>query len=108
MAVTPGAIPTGTTALILKKGTYVPIEGTVGTLVDTITTTQSDGTVVNRQVLVIGDPEDPAALANVVQLNSGKYAQLVRDPGARGSQGTLEAIYEQNERIIMMLSSIAE
>ena len=81
MAVTPGAVPLGTTALVLKKGTYVPIEGTVGTLVDTITTTQSDGTVVNRQVLVIGDPENIDNLAGVAEdtLVKGEYGLRVFD-----------------------------
>ncbi len=46
--------------------------------------------------------------AGALSVHDEPDVALVRDPGSQGSQGTLEAIYEQNERIIMMLESIAE
>ena len=108
MAVTEGTVTPGDTALIKKKGTLVPVKGSSTAKLDTAVVTQTDGTVVNRSAVIITDPEDNAARGNVVQLNSGKYAQLVQDSDAGSAKGTLEAIYEQNERIIMMLESIAE
>ena len=83
MAVTPGAIPIGTTALIFKKGTYVPVEGTLGTFTDTIQITQPDGTVTNRQVLVIGDPEDPDARIRLEEFSfaaEARFASPVTGP----------------------------
>ena len=80
MAVTSGTISAGTTSLIKKGGTYVPVDGSIGTYYDTITVEQSDGTVVNRSVLVLGDAEDTAKVQNVVasRANTDQHAALVR------------------------------
>ncbi len=75
---------------------------------DAIKLNQTDGTEVHREAVLIADPEDSNARANVVQLSGGKHAQLVLDSEGRSVKDTLEGIYEQNERIIMMLESIAE
>ena len=55
-----------------------------------------------RPVVVIGDPDN----SSHVSLTGGGLN--VADDKARSAAGTLEAIYEQNERILMMLESVAE
>lgn len=109
MAVTPGAIPLGTTALILKKGTYVPIEGTLGTFIDTTTITQPDGTVVNRTTTVIGDPENADNIA-AVDLNglSSQAGLVVRDPRMDDVVTCLNTLTEELQMIRHHLNLITE
>lgn len=75
---------------------------------DSVKIDQTDGAEVHREAILLADPEDIDARVNVVRLESGDYAQLVQDSEVGSARRTLEAIYEQNERIIMMLESIAE
>ncbi len=76
----------------------------------TVEVTLDDGTVAHIEGVYVGDPEDKDARQNVVPLvrQPDQYAARVIDENSRSIEGALQAIYEQNERILMMLESIAE
>ncbi len=93
MAVTEGNLPVGDT----------------GEKLDTTVVEQTDGTEVHREVVVVGDPEKLANLANVVEtVRRSRLALLVSDENTGAIYGALEMIIQQNEEIKMLLTSMAE
>jgi hypothetical protein len=84
--------------------------GTTTERLDTTKITQADGSPAHREAVLITDPEKAGHRANVTKTveKNGRYAQMVSDENTRGIAGALGAIYEQNERIIMLLTSMAE